>query len=113
MSYHVEIYTTEAGKQPFQEWFNSLKDDEARSKILRALHKLEEGCLGVLKKLKGGISEIKIYYGPGYRIYYVLTAKNRILILWAGTKKTQQKDIRRALKYWNERKERVKYYGKD
>ncbi|EJF86935.1 type II toxin-antitoxin system RelE/ParE family toxin [Bartonella rattimassiliensis] len=80
----------------FTKWLNSLRDKQAQKKIAMRILRLEYGLLGDVKFFNG-IGELRIHYGAGYRIYFVKREKEIILLLNAGNKSTQQKDIERAL----------------
>lgn len=80
----------------FTKWLDSLRDKQAQKKIAMRILRLEYGLLGDVKFFNG-IGELRIHYGTGYRIYFVKREKEIILLLNAGNKSTQQKDIERAL----------------
>ncbi|WP_330168786.1 type II toxin-antitoxin system RelE/ParE family toxin [Bartonella grahamii] len=80
----------------FTEWLDSLKDKQAQKKVAARIFRLEYGLLGDVKYFRG-IGELKINYGPGYRVYFVKQGQEIILLLNAGDKSTQQKDIEKAL----------------
>ncbi|WP_034988027.1 type II toxin-antitoxin system RelE/ParE family toxin [Bartonella florencae] len=86
------VYKTEH----FIKWLDSLKDKQTQKKISARILRLEYGLLGDVKFFRG-IGELKINYGPGYRIYFVKQGQEIILLLNAGDKSTQQKDIEKAL----------------
>ncbi|WP_273755885.1 MULTISPECIES: type II toxin-antitoxin system RelE/ParE family toxin [unclassified Bartonella] len=87
----------------FTEWLDSLKDKQVQKKIAARIFRLEYGLLGDVKYFRG-IGELKINYGPGYRVYFVKQGKQIILLLNAGDKSTQQKDIEKALQLVKEMK---------
>jgi len=95
----IEIYTTEDGKQPFIDWLSKV-DRHARSRIRIALDKLAGGNTGSLKSVGGGVSEVKINFGPGYRIYLGQRGNKAVILLHGGTKKRQSKDIAKAQSLW-------------
>lgn len=95
----IKEYLDNKGNSPFQSWFNKLSV-HAASKVTIALTRLENGNLSNVKSLKGGVFEIKINYGPGFRIYYGLEGRKIIILLCGGTKKNQQKDINKAKDLW-------------
>jgi putative addiction module killer protein len=102
-------YLTKKGNSPFGEWLNSLKDIKARAKLRVRLDRLKLGNLGDCKSLGSGVKELRIDFGPGYRIYFGQDGDVIILLLCGGTKKFQTKDIRRAKEYWQDYKERKQY----
>lgn len=83
----------------FNDWLLDLKDNLGRQKIRIRLGRLALGNFGDCKNLKDNVSELRIAFGPGYRIYFAYVTKSLILVLCAGTKRTQQKDIEKAKKY--------------
>jgi len=85
----------------FDIWFKRLKDIRAKAKILTKLKKIELGKLGDYKFVGKGVSEFRITYGPGYRIYYTLKGNSIILLLIGGDKSTQSKDIKKAQQLLN------------
>lgn len=101
----IKYYVTKSGKCPFKIWFDSL-DRSILTRIDKRLIRLTEDNYGEFKKLDNNISELKINFGSGYRIYY--TEKNNIIVilLCAGDKKTQSKDIEKAKEYFEDWKGR-------
>ncbi len=96
-------YATETGKRPLTEWLSKLKDVVAKSKIQARLDRLALGDYGDCKHIRYGIYELRINYGPGYRVYYrEIKSEFIVLLLNGGSKKKQKKDIDMAIKYWNE-----------
>lgn len=106
--YTIAYYLTEANKKPFKEWMDGLKDITARQKIRIRLDRVRLGNLGNNRAVGDGVFELKIDYGPGYRIYYALDAKTVVLLLLGGDKSTQGKDIEQAKRYWTNHKRRCK-----
>lgn len=88
----VEIRQTEH----YVRWFQSLKDQNARLRIDIRLRRLSLGNYGDVKPVGEGVSELRIDYGPGYRVYFTVQDKELILLLAGGDKSTQSKDIERA-----------------
>ena len=82
----------------YQKWIEGLRDERARYRINARIRRLEEGNPGDVKPAGGGISEIRIDYGPGYRVYYKDTGREIIILLCGGDKRTQQADIAAAKK---------------
>ena len=80
----------------FDRWLHRLRDGVARARILVQLKKVEAGNLGASKSLGGGLSELRIDYGPGYRLYYTRKGKVVIWLLCGGDKRTQSRDITKA-----------------
>ena len=88
----MEIKQTEH----YANWFRSLKDRNARLRIDVRIRRLSLGNRGDVKPVGGGISELRVDYGPGYRIYFTSRKKELILLLVGGDKSSQQKDIAKA-----------------
>jgi len=87
-----EIEVTKA----FEKWFRNLRDRKARAKINIRIRKASLGNLSDSKSVGGGVSEMRIDYGPGYRVYFTKKDKVIIILLYGGNKKTQSGDIRTA-----------------
>ena len=81
--------------QQFRKWIKGLRDNRARIRIAMRLERLEQGYLGDHKSF-GDISELRIDYGPGYRVYFMQDGKEIIILLVGGEKGTQDKDIVKA-----------------
>ena len=90
---------TRAGKCPFAEWFNEL-DSVTAARIDRYIRRLEAGNFGAAKSLQDGIFELRMDFGPGYRVYYGLHGKNIIILLGGGSKRRQDADIAAAKERW-------------
>lgn len=82
----------------FASWFSSLKDRQARARILARLDRVTLGNFGDTKTVHGNISELRIDYGPGYRLYYIRQGKIIVVLLAGGDKRTQAQDIARSIK---------------
>jgi putative addiction module killer protein len=100
--YEVRTYETIDGKVPFNEWLKSLGNRKGRSVIRTRISRLQLGLFGDVKSVGEGVNELRISFGPGYRIYYALEGKSVILLLCGGDKSTQDKDIKLAKEYWND-----------
>lgn len=99
MEYKIEIYQTDAGKRPFSQWLEDIKDNVTRAKIRIRLDRLEKGNFGQCEPVGEGVFELKIYFGPGYRIYFAKIGLKCVLILFAGDKGTQKSDILKSKSY--------------
>lgn len=99
-------YVTLSGKVPFLEWLNNLKDPVTRLRIRRRLDRVEQGNFGDCEPVGEGISELRLAFGSGYRIYFAEWDDAIIILLCAGDKGSQKKDIKLAKSYWQELKER-------
>ncbi|WP_138933293.1 type II toxin-antitoxin system RelE/ParE family toxin [Roseovarius arcticus] len=99
------VYVTEAGKVPFEDWFSNL-DTTVALKVRTALARIETGNLGDVKPVGQGVSERRITFGPGYRVYFGKDGDKLVILLCGGTKKRQSKDIEQAKEFWNDYKNR-------
>ena len=84
--------------ETFAKWLDALKDIRARARILVRIERLVAGNPGDVKHLGGGVSELRIDYGPGYRVYYKKHGRQVVILLAGGDKRTQSKDIKTALR---------------
>jgi len=81
----------------YRDWINALKDRVGRAKIQVRVDRLAHGNPGAHRNLSEGVSELKIDFGPGYRVYYTQRGDRLLLLLVGGDKSTQSKDIERAI----------------
>jgi putative addiction module killer protein len=102
-------YRTIAGKEPFTEWLSDLRDRQAQARILIRLERLELGNFGDGKALRGGISELRVDWGPGYRVYFGRDNQTVIVLLCGGDKRKRDVDIKKALELWQEYRKRKKH----
>jgi putative addiction module killer protein len=98
----ILIFETIDGRVPFREWMNRIKDQPVYERILSRLERVEDGNLGEHRPVGGGVGELVINFGPGYRVYYGLDGTDIVVLLAGGSKATQQKDINAAKKYWGQ-----------
>ncbi|MFD1103700.1 type II toxin-antitoxin system RelE/ParE family toxin [Sphingobium olei] len=80
----------------FAKWFDGLKDTKAKSKIAARIARVQIGLMGDVKAVGGGVSELRIDFGPGYRVYFTKRGQQLIILLVGGDKGSQQRDIGRA-----------------
>ena len=102
-SFEIREYT-EAGRSPFAEWFNGL-DAVAADRVDRSIRRLETGNFGAAKSLRGGVFELRMDFGPGYRVYYGREGRTIIILLGGGGKRRQDADIAATVKRWNRYKQ--------
>ena len=103
----IRRYLTEFGGDVFGEWLAELRDLRTRAKIVARIDRLAAGNFGDCKALRGGLFEMRIDWGPGYRVYYAMVGKVCVLLLCGGDKRKQSSDIRRALEYLKDYRERT------
>jgi len=82
----------------FEAWLSGLRDEKARARILIRIDRLSLGNPGDVAPVGEGVSEMRIHYGPGYRVYFVKRGKTAVLLLCGGDKQSQKRDIARAIK---------------
>ena len=102
MQKQVIAYKDSIGKRPFTEWLNNLRDSKGKQRILQRLYRLEQGNYGDYKSVGEGVNELRLDFGPGYRIYFGIDGEDIVLLLCGGDKGSQQDDIRKAKVYWKE-----------
>ncbi|MGH9818256.1 MAG: type II toxin-antitoxin system RelE/ParE family toxin [Candidatus Acidiferrales bacterium] len=112
MAFEVRHYRTVSGADPFAEWLGALADRQAQARIQTRLDRLERGLPGDVEFCGEGVWELRIDWGPGYRVYYARAGERIILLLCGGDKRKQQADIKRAKEYWNDYQQRTKTQGK-
>jgi putative addiction module killer protein len=95
----IELYALPSGKEPFTEWELRLGKDVQAIVSVR-LARIRGGNFGDSKTVGDGVFELRIQYGPGYRIYYGKKGKTIVILLCGGDKSTQKKDIKRAKEFW-------------
>lgn len=88
----IEVRQTEA----YASWFENLRDREARARINIRIRRLSLGNPGDVRPVGGGVSELRIDYGPGYRVYFAQRGPMLIILLAGGDKRTQHRDIKKA-----------------
>ena len=90
----IEIRKTEL----FAQWLDRQPDPQARARVLARIERLAQGNAGDVQPVGGGVSELRINYGPGYRVYFKQRGREVVILLAGGDKSTQVKDIRTALR---------------
>jgi putative addiction module killer protein len=88
----IEVRRTEL----FSQWMRELRDSKARARIQTRIDRLQLGLCGDVKPAGEGISELRIDYGPGYRVYFIQRGKQFVILLAGGDKRTQDRDIKTA-----------------
>lgn len=102
--WEIEVYSNEKGFAPFREWLSKL-DFLMRARILDRINRIRDGNFGDHKMLHGGLCELRLHFGSGYRIYYGIVESRIVLLLCGGDKSEQKRDIKRAESYWKNYKE--------
>ncbi len=98
----IKVYADANGREPYFEWFKGLKDVKGRARIESRLQRLAVGHFGDTKSVGEGVSELRMFFGPGYRVYYGEDQGNIVVLLCGGDKGSQKKDIQLAKNYWQD-----------
>jgi putative addiction module killer protein len=104
----VRRYVARSGRDVIGDWLADLEDLKARARIAARLDRLSLGNLGDCKALREGVSELRIDWGPGYRVYFAMLGRTCVLLLCGGDKRRQSSDIKRAIEYLEDFKERTR-----
>lgn len=80
----------------FDRWLSRLRDERAKARIAARIRSAELGNLGDVSSVGAGVSEMRIHYGPGYRVYFTLRGQELVILLIAGDKSSQRRDIEKA-----------------
>jgi putative addiction module killer protein len=99
--YQIKTFRRD-GEQPFMDWLRNLRDIQARARIRTRLDRLALGNMGDHRVLDGGVIELKVDWGPGYRVYLGKLGTTLVLLLCGGDKRSQQQDISKAKTYLKE-----------
>ncbi|MCB8988179.1 MAG: type II toxin-antitoxin system RelE/ParE family toxin [Ardenticatenaceae bacterium] len=98
----VIVFRDAAGNEPFTIWLHSLRDPGTRRRILKRLLRVEQGHFGDRKPVGGGVHELRLLFGPGYRVYFGEDGDKIVVLLTGGDKDDQSRDIQQAQVYWQE-----------
>ena len=105
MKQTIVIYEQESGKSLFLEWLLGLKDVKGRAVIRARLNRIELGNFGDCKSVGAGVQELRIAFGPGYRVYFGREGNTVVVLLYGGDKGSQSRDIAKAKLLWKEYKD--------
>ncbi len=100
--YELRHYVNSSGEDLFARWLAGLNDRQAQARIAARLVRLNNGNFGDCKPVGQGVWELRIDWGPGYRVYYVLDGPRIVLLCNGGDKRSQVHDIRRAIERWTD-----------
>jgi putative addiction module killer protein len=98
----IIVFRDSAGREPFTDWLNSLRDPTTRRRILQRLFRVESGHYGDFKSVGEGVNELRLFFGAGYRIYFGEDGDKIVVLLSGGDKNSQRRDIQQAQVYWKE-----------
>ena len=113
MEYELKLLNLEDGRCPFEQWYRNIRDGEARDRIRKRLLRIRDGNLGDCKQLGEGVFELRIDFGPGYRVYFAIAQRVLIVLINGGDKSTQNKDISAAKRFWRENKDDAERFQRD
>ena len=102
----LRYFQTVDGRRPLLEWLSGLADKEARARILARLAVVAAGSLGDARSVGEGVLELRVRWGPGYRVYFARDGQVAVLLLCGGDKRSQAQDIKDAKDYFNDFKRR-------
>ncbi len=102
----ILIYKTRTGHEPFIEWLEKL-DKSTQIKIRKRISRIEIGNLGDYKAVISGVFELRLFFGPGYRIYFGMHGYTVVILLCGGDKSSQEKDVKKAIDYWKEAQDEI------
>ena len=102
----IEYYRTAGGRFPYWEWHHSLKDTKTQAIVDVRLVRVRAGNFGSCEPIGEGVLELKIDFGPGYRIYFGQVGRHAVLLLTGGDKSTQHANIQKAKEFWRDYKVR-------
>ena len=97
----IIIYANQDGYEPFAEWMDNFAK-QGKRRILQRLRRLEQANYGDVAPIGDGLSELRMFFGSGYRVYFGEDAENIVVVLCGGNKSTQNQDIEDAKVYWKE-----------
>lgn len=98
----IAVYEEANGREPYTEWFKSLRDAQGKARIEARLRRLATGLYGDWAPVGEGVKELRMFFGPGYRVYFGEETDNVVILLCGGDKNTQKQDIQTAQGYWKE-----------
>jgi putative addiction module killer protein len=98
----IVFYADADGNEPFQIWIDALRDIQGRRRIIKRIFRVQQGNYGDVESIGEGLSELRLFFGPGYRVYFGEDADNIVIILCGGDKSSQNRDIENAKAYWLE-----------
>ena len=104
----VQLYVTEEGKSPVEDWLKGLRDRKARATIDARIARMRLGLVSQVREVGEGVHEMKVDMGPGYRVYFGNVSNVVVLLLCGGDKRTQKADIKRAKEFWSDYQGRAK-----
>ena len=114
-TYRLVVLVEKSGSCPFEDWLYGLRDRAAQARLLiRLLRIAEQGNFGSHReRISGAVSELKLDYGPGYRVYFVRQGDTLVILLGGGVKASQQSDIASAVALWERNKDDAERFSRE
>ncbi len=101
----IIVYADEKGSEPYSNWIDNLKDKKSQQRIRARVRRVGEGLYGDCEPVGEGVSELRTFFGPGYRVYFGEDTDNIVVLLCGGDKNSQNRDIKCAKEYWKDYKD--------
>jgi putative addiction module killer protein len=98
----IVVFRARDGRVPFEAWLDDLGDKRVVARVFARLARVRQGSLGDCRPVGEGVSELRVDYGPGYRVYFGQKGRALVVLLCSGDKRTQDRDIRLAKQFWPE-----------
>jgi len=98
----VRVYARADGSEPFTQWLRGLRDGATRNRIRQRIARIRLGNFGDARSVGDGVYELRIHFGPGYRVYFGRDGDEAVILLCGGDKGSQGRDIERAKEYWRD-----------
>ena len=102
----VRVYARSDGGEPFTQWLRGLRDGQTRNRIRQRIARIRLGNFGDVRSVGEGVHELRIQFGPGFRVYFGREDDAVVILLCGGDKSTQARDIERAHDYWRDYRSR-------
>ena len=102
----VRVYARSDGSEPFTQWLRGLRDGTTRNRIRQRIVRIRLGHFGDARAVGDSVQELRIHFGPGYRVYFGREGDALVILLCGGDKGSQERDIERAQEYWRDHRSR-------
>ncbi|MCC7440194.1 MAG: type II toxin-antitoxin system RelE/ParE family toxin [Bdellovibrionales bacterium] len=106
-SKELRVYEKPSGKRPFEDWLFGIRDKAVVARIVARLNRVAHGNMGDVKGLGNGLSELRLAFGPGYRVYFAFDGDTLVVLLSGGDKGSQVRDIKQARQFLEDYRSRT------
>lgn len=106
----LKLLELRTGKCPFEAWYKSVRDIRARQRIFSTITRLADPAYRTFKSVGEGVQELRIFHGPGYRVYFGMKGDQLVVLIGGGDKGSQREDINEAKKLWKAFKDESQRY---